>query len=347
MDHNNFENYSQDDENSASVMDNEFILKDKKHNDHYNTNSNVRSEKNKWKKYIAITSLLLFIIIISLVLIFGSYGSANYNTGNKIAVIYLQGTIVSGSMPNGMGYVSSDEISSNIRKAVDDSNVKAIVLRINSPGGSAAAGEEIYSEVKKARQKGKPVVVSMADVAASAAYHISAPANVIYASPSTMTGSIGAIWTFQNKSKYYDQEGIDFYIAKSGEFKDMGSDARGLNQSEKDYANSVIAEVYENFVNNVAQERNMSVDQVKNIADGRVYTGKKAQEIGLIDELGDMYDAIDKAKSLGNIEGEPNIIYVNKLSISNLLFGSTSIQIGVKDNMLDYNKNNPYGYISS
>lgn len=348
MDNENIDNYSHNEEDIESVENNHDLASaDRRHYSNNDSSVTMQPKNKKWKKYLIITSVLMFLIIVSLALIAGTFNNTGYNSDNKIAVIYLQGIVTSGSIPDGMGYVSSDEISEDIRKSVNDNSVKAIVLRINSPGGSSAASEEIYTEVKKAREKGKPVIVSMADVAASAAYHISAPANVIYANPSTMTGSIGVIWTFQNKSKYYKDEGIDFYIAKSGAFKDMGSDTRGLNESEKEYANSVISEVYESFVQHVAEERNMSVEQVKSIADGRIYTGKKAHEIGLIDELGDMYDAIDKAKELGKIQGEPNVIYMNKPSLSNLLFGSSSQQKrNATEILINYEKSSPYGHIS-
>src|SRR5688572_23473979 len=139
--------------------------------------------------------------MVSIAVISFSLGAGgDLRSSEKVAVIYVQGTILSGNVPTGLGYATSEEISENIRRAVADSGVKAIVLRINSPGGSPAAAQEIAGEIEKAREKGIPVVVSMGDLATSAAYYISAPTDYIIANPSTNTGSIGVIWVFQNKS---------------------------------------------------------------------------------------------------------------------------------------------------
>lgn len=303
--------------------------------------------KSRWKMYLVVAGFLVILIGASLAAIMGTFDGDLYSTGDKIAVIYVEGSIVSGSIYDGLGYATPDGINENIRKAVEDENVKAIVLRVDSPGGSSTAGEEIYEEVKRAHDKGMPIVVSMGNVAASAAYHISVPADVIVANPSTMTGSIGVIWTFQNMSEFYDQEGIEFHIAKSGEFKDMGGSWRGLSDEEKEYADSVIMEVYETFVTNVAEGRNMSVSEVKDLADGRIYTGKKAKELGLVDELGNFYDAIDIATELAGIEGEPTIVYMNKPSLSSLLFGSESQTSNTSvEEVLEQYEESPYGHLS-
>ncbi len=312
-----------------------------------NTSAPMTPGKSRWKMYLLLAGLLIFLIGVSFAAIMGSFNGNLYASSDKIAVIYVEGSIVSGSIYNGLGYATPDGINENIRKAVEDESVKAILLRVDSPGGSSTAGEEIYKEVKRAHEKGMPIVVSMGNVAASAAYHISVPADVIVASPSTMTGSIGVIWTFENMSAYYDQEGIEYHIAKSGEFKDMGGPWRGLSDDEKEYADSVIMEIYETFVINVAEGRNMSVSEVKDIADGRIYTGKKAKELGLVDELGNFYDAIDIATELAGIEGEPTIVYMNKPSLSSLLFGSESgTSNATIEDVLKLYEERPYGYLS-
>lgn len=312
-----------------------------------NTSAVIAPGKSRWKMYLLLAGFLVILIGVSLAAIMGTFDGNLYSSGDKIAVIYVEGAIVSGSIYNGLGYATPDGINENIRKAVQDESVKAIVLRVDSPGGSSTAGEEIYEEVKRAHDEGMPIVVSMGNVAASAAYHISVPADIIVANPSTMTGSIGVIWTFENMSAYYDQEGIEFHIAKSGEFKDMGGSWRGLSDDEKEYADSVIMEVYETFVTNVAEGRNMSVSEVKDIADGRIYTGKKAKELGLVDELGNFYDAIDIATELAGIEGKPTIVYMNKPSLSRLLFGSESgtSNVSIEDVLKRYEER-PYGYLS-
>ncbi|MBC7086030.1 MAG: signal peptide peptidase SppA [Methanomethylovorans sp.] len=312
-----------------------------------NTSSTIAPHKNRWIMYLLIVGFLVILIGASLAAIMGTFNGKLYSTGDKIAVIYVEGTIVSGSIYNGLGYATPEGINENIRKALEDTSVKAIVLRVDSPGGSSTAGEEIYKEVKRAHDKGMPIVVSMGNVAASAAYHLSVPADVIVANPSTMTGSIGVIWTFENMSAYYDKEGIEFHVAKSGEFKDMGGSWRGLSDEEKEYADNVIMEVYETFVTDVAEGRNMSVSEVKDLADGRIYTGKKAKELGLVDELGNFYDAIDIATKLSGIEGKPTVVYMNKPSLSRLLFGSESdsYSISIKEILKQYEER-PYGYLS-
>jgi len=191
-------------------------------------------------------------------------------------------------------------------------------MRINSPGGSPAAAEEIVATMKKID---KPIVISMGDVAASAAYYISAPADKIIANPDTMTGSIGVIWEFQNRSGYYNESGTSFYISKSGEFKDMGGDWRGLSDDEKRYADQVISEAFNRFVKEVAEGRNLSLSKVKDLADGRIFTGAKAKELGLVDDFGNFDDAIDVAAKLGGITGKPEVTYANKPTLSRMLFG--------------------------
>jgi len=234
---------------------------------------------------------------------------------SKIAVIYVDGQMVADkSADAGAGSAFSSDIVKCMRSATEDPDVKAIVLRVNSPGGTPVAAEEIISQMNKTRAV-KPVVISMGDMATSAAYYISSQANRIVANPDTFTGSIGVIWTFKNKSKAYDEQGVTVYVAKSGNFKDMGSDWRGLTDNEKSYVNAVINESYDRFVQNVAKGRNLPVDKVRDIADGRIYTGTTAKEMGLVDDLGGLYDAIAIAKNMSNVKGKAIIVYMNEPSV--------------------------------
>jgi protease-4 len=290
-------------------------------------------------KYIFATFLLLFIIAGSLYLITGGK-DLGISTG-RVEVIYVQGIMLTGSIPTGFGIVTSEEITQSLKDADEDENVKAIVLRINSPGGSPAAAEEIVSRMKKID---KPIVISMGDVAASAAYYISAPADKILANPDSMTGSIGVIWEFQNRSKFYDKEGTSFYIAKSGELKDMGGDWKGLSDDEKQYADQVISEAYNRFIQEVANDRNLSESLVKDLADGRIYTGAKAKELGLVDELGSFDDAVEIAAELGGIKGKPEVGYANKPSLSRLLFGSEKTDVS---GFTGYFYESPFGRLLS
>ncbi|NYT00803.1 MAG: signal peptide peptidase SppA [Methanocellales archaeon] len=263
----------------------------------------------------------------------------------EVAVIYVQGEMVTGSIPNEIGYATSENICQNIRDANEEPSVKAIVLRVNSPGGTPAAAQEIVTEIKNAQENGKPVVISMGEIATSAAYYISAPAERIVANPDTMTGSIGVIWVFTNMSGYYSDEGIDFDVVKSGEFKDMGADWRGLTEEEREYADQVIMDSYGRFVKEVSQGRNMPTNEVKRLADGRVYLGAHAKDLGLIDEFGNLHDAIDTAAKLGGIKGTPQVIYMNDPSLSNLWFGSESDYDSQQ--YLRYLKENKYGQLLS
>ncbi len=230
---------------------------------------------------------------------------------DKVAVIYVQGQMVADKGSDDGQVACSSDIVKYLRKATDDSNIKAIVLRINSPGGTPVAAEEIISQINKTR-KTKPVVVSMGDMATSAAYFVSSSTDKIIADPDTFTGSIGVIWVFKNRTKYYNDEGINFYVAKSGNFKDLGSDWRGLSDNEKDYVQDIINESYNRFVGAVAHGRNLSVDYVRSIADGRVYTGTRAKEMGLVDELGGLYDAINVAGKLAKLKGSAQIVHMNE-----------------------------------
>jgi protease-4 len=289
--------------------------------------------------YIVTVFLLLFIITGSFYLILG--GKDLGISKNRVQVIYVQGIMLTGSIPTGFGVATSEEITKSLKDAEDDEGIKAIVMRINSPGGSPAAAEEIVAAMKKIN---KPIVVSMGDVAASAAYYISAPADKIIANPDTMTGSIGVIWEFQNRSKFYEKDGTSFYIAKSGELKDMGGDWRGLSDEEKQYADLVIVEAYNRFVKEVADDRNLSLSEVKDLADGRIYTGAKAKELGLVDDYGSLDDAIEIAAKLGGIEGKPEVGYANRPSLSRLLFGSEKMD---SSGIAGYFFDNPFGRLLS
>lgn len=289
--------------------------------------------------YIATVFILLSIIAGSMYIILG--GKDFGISENRVEVIYVQGVMLTGSIPAGFGIATSEEITKSLKDASEDDGVKAIVMRINSPGGSPAAAEEIVAAMKKIK---KPIVISMGDVAASAAYYISAPADRIIANPDTITGSIGVIWVFQNRSAFYEKDGSSFYISKSGEFKDMGGDWRGLSDEEKRFADQTIAEAYSRFVKEVAEGRNLSLSKVKDIADGRVYTGAKAREIGLVDDFGSLDDAVDVAASLGGILGKPEVTYANKPSLSRLLFGGEKIDIA---RFTSYYYDSPYGRMLS
>ncbi len=182
------------------------------------------------------------------------------------------------------------------------------MLRVNSPGGTVAASQEILSEVKKAKKAGKKVVVSMADLCASGGYYVSTHADRIYADPGTLTGSIGVYIGGINATGLAKKIGIRVEVIKSGAFKDILSPWRDMTDEERNLLQEAVTDVYDQFVAEVATGRNMPEDKVRPLADGRIFTGKKAKEVGLVDEMGGLHEAILGAAKMAGIEGEPNRI---------------------------------------
>jgi protease-4 len=222
--------------------------------------------------------------------------------GGKVAVIPLNGTIV-GASQGGLltsGGITPDLVRDYLRKAEKDGLVKAVVLRIESPGGSAAASQEIANEVLRFKEEtGKPVVVSMGGVAASGGYYISVYADKIVASPSTLTGSIGVISEFIYIGGLLEKLGLEMEIVKAGEHKDMG--VRPLTDEERQIMQAITDDLYEQFVDAVAEGRNLPRETVRNLATGQLYTGGQALKLGLVDELGGQDRAIELAAELAGV----------------------------------------------
>lgn len=219
---------------------------------------------------------------------------------DKIAVIYAAGEIVSGSGND--DNIGSERVSAAIRKARLDKNVKAIVLRINSPGGSALASDVIWREVILTK-KVKPVIASMGDVAASGGYYIACAADQIIAEPNTITGSIGVFGVLFNAEKFFKNKlGITFDGTKTAEFADLGDYSRPLSPTEKNIIQQSVNQIYKDFTNKVAAGRNLPIQKVLNIAGGRVWSGSDALRIGLVDSLGNMNDALRLAAQKANLK---------------------------------------------
>ena len=202
---------------------------------------------------------------------------------------------------------SSEEIVRQFRKYQNRSGVKAIVLRLDSPGGSVSPSQEILQEVKRTRQLGKPVIVSMGSVAASGAYYIACGATKIVANPGTITGSIGVISQFMSFEGLMEKIGVEGTTVKSGRYKDVGNPTRKMTEEDVQQMQLLIDDVYDQFVQEVADGRKIPVDSIRAIAQGRVYTGRQAWKLGLVDTLGTMQTAVKIAGILGKIEGEPKI----------------------------------------
>lgn len=261
------------------------------------------------KKFL-IVFLVLFVLLIIISLAIIAIQN-NLPIGERIALIRIEGPIF-----------DSKEAIEEIKKYSKDQTIKAIVLRIDSPGGAVAPAQEIYEEVRKAVAK-KKVVVSMGSVAASGGYYIASPASRIIANPGTLTGSIGVIMEIPNLEGLMNKLGIRTEVVKSGRHKDIASIFRGIKKEEREILQSVLDNVHEQFISAVAEGRKMLHEDVKKIADGRIFTGEQALKIGLIDELGNIEDAIKIAATLSGIKGEPVVVTKEeKFSIINLLRGS-------------------------
>jgi protease-4 len=254
-----------------------------------------------------------------------SLGTSDLAVGPAVAIVRVEGVILSGDPPvDPFGTPSgaySGIVRNHLKQAEEDPNVKAIVLHVNSPGGSVVGSDEIYQQVLAMT---KPVVVSIGELAASGGYYVSAPADEIFANSGSLTGSIGVISQFIHIGGLLEEYGVEVTTIKSGEFKDIGSLFRSMNAEEQAAWQAIIDETYAEFVKIVADGRGLSVEDVKEIADGSIYTGRQAMELGLVDKLGNQSAAIQRAAELGDIKGEPRIVeYEVPFSIFQGLLGMT------------------------
>ncbi len=243
---------------------------------------------------------LFFLFVFSLILLPDASDDTLSTSGEKIAVIELNEPIL-----------SSKEIVRQFRKYRENKSVKAILFRVDSPGGGVSASQEIYEEVKKTREE-KPVVVSMGSVAASGGYYVSCGASKIVANPGTLTGSIGVIFQFLHFNQLMEKIGVDASTFKTGKYKDIGSPFRPTTTDEKKFFDQLLADVYHQFVDVIVRERKMERVKVLQYADGRVFTGRQALEYGFVDTLGTFEDAVSIAANLAGIEGKPRTIQEKK-----------------------------------
>lgn len=243
---------------------------------------------------------------------------------DKIAIIYVDGVIAGGRGQVGLFTESggADGLIRQLHSARDDASVKAIVLRINSPGGTVPGSQEVGEELKKLRAAGKPVITSMADMAASGGYWLAACTDKIYANPSTITGSLGVYMPYSNWEELYKKIGVRQEKIKSGPHKDILSPDRQLTTEERAIIQVMVDDMYNQFVEVIAEGRHMDPERVRQLADGRIYTGRQAKELGLVDEMGNMYDAIDGAATMVGIQGNHEVIELGKKNTLEALFGA-------------------------
>ncbi|MBI5640243.1 MAG: signal peptide peptidase SppA [Nitrospirae bacterium] len=245
------------------------------------------------KLCIIMTSLILILLAISMAV---TLFQKKIPLKSRIALIRIEGPIL-----------DSANTIEELKEHVKDNSIKAVLLRIDSPGGAVAPSQEIYTEVKKAAAK-KKVVVSMGSVAASGGYYIASAATRIVANPGTLTGSIGVILEKPNLEGLMSKIGVKAEVIKSGRHKDMGSAFRGMQQEEKDILQGVMDNVHEQFIRAVAEGRKMKIEDVRRIADGRIFSGEQALANGLVDELGNIEDATKVTAGLAGIKGEPEVV---------------------------------------
>ena len=239
--------------------------------------------------------VLLFVVCVGLVTILSS-DEETLSSSDGVGLVEVKGAIIDGQ-----------ETIRQLRLCKKDDHVKAVVLRVESPGGVVGPSQEIYAAVKDLARV-KKVVVSMGSVAASGGYYVAAPATLIYANPGTITGSIGVLMKFSNIEGLMDKVGMKAFTIKTGKFKDVGSPARGMLPEERAMLQGVIDSTHGQFVKAVAQGRKLPEDQVRMIADGRIFSGEQALALKLVDRLGTLQDAVAEAGRLGGIEGEPKLI---------------------------------------
>jgi len=226
-----------------------------------------------------------------------SHGMPFVGFGNKIGVIPVQGVIK-----------NPDKILDQLIAFRRNSKIKAIILKINSPGGGVGPSQEIYRETRRTA-KTKKVVASIGSLGASGAYYIASASDKIIANPGTLTGSIGVLMEFIRVEKLLKKIGIEMEVIKSGEFKDMGSPNREMTEAERRMLKSLIEDIRNQFITAVAQGRNMPREKVLELADGRIFSGREAKELGLVDYLGNFQDAVNLVKRMANIKGEVQLVY--------------------------------------
>ena len=226
--------------------------------------------------------------------------SKAFSLREKVGVIPIEGTIT-----------ESDTLVAQLVEFKKDRKIKAIILRINSPGGGVGPSQEIHREIRKTI-KSKKVIASLGGLAASGGYYVACAANQIVANPGTLAGSIGVIMEFVQAEELLKKIGVGVEVLKTGEFKDIGSFHRKLSEGDREMIRAVVFDVQKQFVEAVAQGRNLPVEKVRDIADGRILSGARCKELGLVDQLGNFEDAVELARTMAGIKGEVTLVYPRK-----------------------------------
>ncbi|MCG2741272.1 MAG: signal peptide peptidase SppA [Syntrophaceae bacterium] len=261
-------------------------------------------------------TLLLFIGFFAVMAMYGLglFGGdgPSFNLREKVGIIPVEGIIG-----------DSGELIEQINAFADDSGIRAVVLRINSPGGGVAPSQEIYQAVLELKKK-KKVVASMGSVAASGGYLIAVAADRIVANPGTITGSISAVMHYANVEELLKKVGVRSSVVKSGKFKDIGSPTREMTPEERSLLQAIVDDIYDQFVRTIAENRKLPLQRIFELADGRIFSGRQAKDLGLVDDLGGLQDAVLLAGKLSGMEGSPEIVHgmKKKTTLLKYLMGS-------------------------
>jgi len=275
--------------------------------------------KNRWLLWSALlVGGMLLLLVVCIGIITALFGDADQLAGEGVGLVEIKGVIVDGQ-----------DTVRQLRVLKKDKRIKAVVLRVDSPGGVVGPSQEISAEVG-GLAKVKKVVVSMGSVAASGGYYVSAPASLIFANPGTITGSIGVLMKFSNIEGLMGKVGMKAFTLKTGKFKDAGSPVRAMTADERQMLQGVIDSTHGQFIRAVAEGRRLPVEEVRLIADGRIFSGEQALALKLVDRIGTLQDAIAEAGRLGGIEGEPAVIRPpkKKTPVFDLLVETTAEQLG-------------------
>jgi protease-4 len=242
--------------------------------------------------------------------------------GGKVAVVEVDG-IIGVSADRG---TDTDSIVRTLADYREDSSIRAVVLRINSPGGVVAPTQEIFTAVQRLRDAGKPVVASLGAVAASGGYYVAVAADEVYANPGTLTGSIGVVMQLANIEGLLKKVGVEYVVVKAGAYKDVGNFARAMKPEERRILQALLDDVYGQFVSAVADRRGLDRKTVLAFADGRIYSGQQALKLKMVDELGGLEDAIEAAARRAGLTGKPRVVYPRRpFSLRGLLQGQLSL----------------------
>jgi protease-4 len=252
-----------------------------------------------WGMVGTVSVLIVFFLLAFALTLWLSDGVGIADGGTKVAIVPIEGVISS---------ELAEKIVRQLTKYGDDPTIKAMVLRIDSPGGGVASSQEIYGAVKRSRDEGKLVVASLGSLAASGGYYIACAAERIFANPGTITGSIGVIVQLANVEELLHKIGVSSTAITSGPFKDSGNPTRSLRPEERQAFQTLVDDVHHQFVEAVAEGRHLPTLEVLHIADGRIYTGRQAKEIQLVDELGTLQDAVTFTASTLGIVGKPKVV---------------------------------------